>query len=584
MLKAYTTLLPYIQKYRTNYVLGIISLMLTSAGQLVIPLMTRDAINIISTGDFRLSALYYPLGMMLFMAIMVAIGRLGWRFWLHGAARRIEAELRHSLFTKFTLLGDSFYRSSKIGDLMARATNDLHSIRMASSMGLVAFFDGLFMTIAILIILFQQNTRLTFLIIIPLPIVTALVLGLGKVVGKLFKQVQEGFSTLSQQSQEVFSNIRLIKSFVLESYFVKRFGNANDVYQLRNLQLVQIWGLMFPIVGFLSGLTTVILLYAGGLEVIRGNLSPGEFVATLSYLQMLIWPMLGAGFTVNLLQRGAASLTRINEIMSVENEFPAPVPTAPAPPPTNSLEFREIATAYKTEKVLDNITFTIPAGAFVGIAGPTGSGKTTLIRLLLRLNEPTHGDILMDGKDIREYNPQSLRALFGYVAQDGFLFSDTIANNIAFSLDNGTPDEKQKRVNSAIELSALTKDLAQFPEGQNTQIGERGITVSGGQKQRISVARALVMDPTILIIDDGLSALDAKTEEEVLSNILHLRKGKTTLMVSHRISALRHTDLNLVLEQGRISHIGTHEQLIRTEGFYRDIYLIQQSEAEEAIR
>lgn len=578
MLRSYRPLIPYLKKYRLYYIFGVLSLVLTSGAQLFIPMFVRDVLDLVSSGNFELTEVLGPLASMLGVAVLVALGRFGWRFWLHGAARRIETEFRSELFQKLTRLGDSFYGTQKVGDLLARATNDMQAVRMASSMGLVAFFDGLFMTIAIIIILFQQNSKLAALIILPLPIVTALVLGLGKLVGKLFKQVQEGFSELSHESQEVFSNIKIVKSFVLEKYFLRRFGDTNLAYQKKNLQLVQVWGFMFPFVGFLSGITTVLLLIFGGREVIIGSLTPGEFVATLAYLQMLIWPMLGAGFTVNVLQRGAASMRRISDILNGADEFPLPLPETRAVAPSTSISFEGISVRYGTQTVLDRIDLEIPSGSILGIIGPTGSGKTTLVRLLLRLVEPSQGRLLFDGRDIRELNPQSLRELFAYVPQDGFLFSETVRNNIAFGLDDPDSDQAEVKVKDMVVQAALTRDLELFPLGLETQIGERGITVSGGQKQRIALARALAKEARILIIDDGLSALDASTEDEVLGNILRLRKGRTTFLVSHRVSALKHADMTIVLEDGTISARGTHEELMATPGFYRSVGLLQRAE------
>ena len=578
MLTSYSLLFPYLKQYKFNYLFGVISLTITSIGQLFIPFFIRQVIDLITQQSFEMSQITHLLGLMVLSALVVVIGRLGWRFWLHGAARKIEANIRTDLFHKYLLLGENFYQKQKIGDLLARGTNDLQAVRMASSMGLVAFFDGLFMTIAILIILFRQNASTTFLIILPLPIVTLLVLGLGKVIGKLFKQVQEGFSTLSQQSQEVFSNVKIVKSFVLESYFLNKFGESNDQYQMRNLQLVQIWGLLFPVVGFLGGITTVLLLIFGGRDVILGQLTPGEFVATLSYLQMLIWPMLGAGFTVNLIQRGAASLSRIKEIMDQENEFTDPLPSFCPDRLTASLEFQQVGFHYDAEKsILKNITLSLPKGKLIGILGPTGSGKTTLLKLLLRFQKPTEGVIVFDGKDISTFNPIRYRKLFGYISQDTFLFSDTIKNNISFAKQDASLTE----IESFVKLSALESDLAQFPKGLETEIGERGITVSGGQKQRITIARALITQPEILLIDDGLSALDSKTEEAILDAILRNRAGKTTMLISHRVSALKHSDIIYVIEDGQITTKGTHEDLIEQTGFYQDIFQLQKAENQE---
>lgn len=583
MLKAFLPLFPFFRKYRWNYLLGITSLAVTAGGQIIIPMMYRDAVDIIAAGSFSVIELLRPILISFAVAIAIALGRFGWRYWLHGAARRIETEFRFQLFTKFTRLSEAFYGKNKVGDLLARATNDMHAIRMACGMGFVALFDGTFMALAILIILFQQNSSLAALVILPLPIVTILVLSLGRIIGRLFRRVQEGFSRLSELSQEVFSNGKIIKSFVLEKYFLKKFAEANQDYQDRNLRQVQISGLLFPTVGFLSGISTVILLYFGGKEVILGGLSPGEFVSSLIYLQLMIWPMLGAGFTVNILQRGAASLHRVSEVLDHPDEFPEPRPGLTASPPRRKIAVQNLHTEYEGREVLRGLDFEIPAGSLFGIIGPTGSGKTSLVRAILRLIEPGKGTVMFDNRDIRDFDPDSYRQLFAYVPQDGFLFSDSVRNNIAFGLEDPDSETASARVARMVELSALTPDLELFPEGDQTQIGERGISVSGGQKQRIALARALAKDAEVLIIDDGLSALDSATEEKVLRGIMELRKGKTSIMISNRVSALEQADKILVLQEGRISALGTHKELLTVPGFYRDIAYLQSAEEGDAI-
>lgn len=579
MLKTYSALAPYLKRHRLSYLFGLISLIITSGGQLFIPQYIKRMVDTIAQGSFSPADLMRPLVFMVLLALVIGIGRFGWRFWLHGAARRIETELRADLFSHMTLLGDSYYQNHNTGDLMARGTHDLHQIRMATSMGLVAFFDGVFMTIAILVIMLEQNSELALFTIIPLPFITVLVLGLGKAIGSLFRAVQESFSRLSGQSQETFANLKLIQGFVKEQYFIKRFADANDQYQIQNLRLIQVWGFLFPLVTFLSGLTTLILLWVGGGKVISGSLSPGEFVATLNYLQMLIWPMLGAGFTVNLLQRGKTSLIRVQEIMNAAPEFTTDEGLLDECKPfSQSMVLSKVCAEYNETRVLSDISVSINAGETLGVLGPTGSGKTTLIRLLLRLVEPCDGEITIDSTPYGNVEPRSLRKRFGYVSQDSFLFSDSIRNNILFSLGEERGSVNEEHINKIITISGLQQDLDQFPEGIETQIGERGISVSGGQKQRIAIARGLMSNPDILILDDSLSAVDAQTEEHILSHIMAIRRGKTTIMISHRVNALRLSDTIIVLEQGTITHQGSHAELLRKDCYYRDIYNLQQSE------
>ncbi len=589
-MKEFRTLLPYIKQYRLSYIFGLLSLVVTSGAQLLIPQFIRQSIDTITVGNFALQAILVLVLQMVGVGLIIALGRLGWRFFIHGASRRIEAHLRTRFMKQLLIMSPKFFGERKTGDLMAIATNDMQAIRMASGMAFVAFTDGVFMTIAILIILFSQNARLAALTIIPLPFITALIVFLGRLVGKLFRWVQEGFARMSEQAQEVYAGIRVVKSFVKEAYFLRRFQDANEVYKQRNLKLVRLWGLFFPMVTFLAGLTTLSLLFFGGDLVITGAISPGEFVATLSYLEMLIWPVLGAGFTVNLLQRGKASLARLNGVLKAEPDITGPERTKTAdgnpPPGKGAIAVKDLSYSYPhrpveaedtasiSPVVLSDISFQLPGGGTLGILGRTGSGKSTLVKLLPRLIDPPPGTVFVDGIDVRDYQLQELRGLFGFVLQDTFLFSATLRENIGFALD----EPNQAALDRVAEISTITRDMALFPDGWDTQVGERGITLSGGQKQRVAISRALALNPQILVLDDALSAVDTETEEKILKELVEYREGKTNIIISHRVSTLSVADRIVVLDEGRVLQAGTHKELVAVDGFYREIHLLQQLE------
>ncbi len=580
MLKEYKTLLPYLRKYRWYYVFGVIALVATSGGQIIIPQFFRIAVDTILSGDFHLKDIIFLMLQMIGVAVIIAAGRFGWRYFIHGASRKIETELRERLFSHLTELSASYFGRTKVGDLMARASNDMRAIRMSSGMALVAFIDGFFMTLAILIILFSSHPRIALLTIIPLPFVTIWILGLGKLIGERFKLVQEGFSHVSEAAQETFSGIRVIKSFVKEKFFLDKFRDINEDYQRRNLSLVRIWGLFFPVVTFLSGLTTLILLRFGGERVILGRLSPGDFVAVLSYLEMLIWPMLGAGFTVNLIQRGAASLGRVNRILEEKPEIVNP-DNPIRNPLRGKIEISNLDFSYpgSREPVLCSINLSIPEGCILGILGKTGSGKTSLVNLLLRIADPPKGSIFIDGIDILDYDLSTLRSSFAYVPQNTFLFSATIEENISFGMEKSDPEI----INTVSDISTISRDMKDFPMVEKTAVGERGLTLSGGQKQRVAISRALASEHQVLLFDDALSAVDTETEEEILKSLLDYRQGKTCILISHRVSTLSASDKIIVLDRGKIIQQGSHEELVCREGFYREIFEMQQVERKSAV-
>ncbi len=578
MLKEYRTLLPLVKQYRGHYVAGVLCLVVTSGGQILIPQFVRRAIDTVTTSGFVLSNLVEPLVMMIGVAVVISVARFGWRYFIHGASRRIEAQLRRRLFSHLLTMSRSFYQDRSSGDLMARATNDMQAIRMASGMALVAAIDGIFMTMAILWILFQQNARIAALTILPLPFVTVLILSAGRIVSRLFRRVQEGFSDLSEEAREAIAGVRVIKAFVQEHYFVRKFGVTNREYQRRNLHYVRLWGLFFPVVVFLSGMTTLLLLRSGGAAVISGTLTPGEFVATMSYLEMLIWPMLGVGFTVNMIARGAASLKRINEVLDVPPEIVPSQEPPQRPASRHGLSLRVSDLSYRypgaERDALCGISFELQAGHTLGILGTTGSGKSTLMWLLPRLLDPPAESVFLDGIDIRRLDLEDLRSTFGMVAQDTFLFSSTIAENIGYA----TPGVDPESIGPLADISTISRDVDLFPEGINTEVGERGVTLSGGQKQRIAISRALAINPEILLFDDALSAVDTESEERILTRLAEERRGKTNVIVSHRVSTLQFADFVVVLDNGAVIQSGSPQALAAEEGLYRRIAALQSLE------
>ncbi|MBN1835626.1 MAG: ABC transporter ATP-binding protein [Spirochaetales bacterium] len=581
MLKEFKTLLPYFRKYRFQYAAGLLFLLLADGGQVYLPQLVRRGIDAISSGSFEMTDILLIGLQMVGVALLIALGRYFWRYFLQGSSRRIELELRDRVFGHLQGLSSSYYGRVKTGDLMARMTNDMNAIRQATGFALVSFVDGFFMTLAILAIMLAQNARLTLLSISPLPILTAGVIFFGRLVGERYRRVQEGFADLSDIAQESISGVRVLKTFVQEGAFVERFRRKNQDYSMRNMSLVRFWGIFFPAVSFLAGLTTVIFLFLGGRAVMEGSFSPGSFTAFFAYLQMLIWPMLGAGFTINLIQRAGASLQRINQILREQPDIQSPPPErAVRRRIAGAISFRNLTYAYPgtTEPVLQGITLELPRGGSLGILGRTGSGKSTLVQLLPRLLDPPPGTVFLDGTDVRDFDLGVLRAGVSMAPQDNFLFSASIRDNIAFG-NRRSSDQALARVAT---LSTIERDFSTFPDGWNTVVGERGITLSGGQKQRVALSRALAADASVYILDDSLSSVDTETEDAILRELLPFLSGKTLLVISHRISTLKTCGLVLVLEAGRVAQMGSHEELVRRKGFYRDIYRLQQ--LEEALR
>ncbi len=577
MLKEYRSILPYLKKHKLNYIVGIFFLIVVDGAQVLIPRFVKQAVDIVASGHFTLSAIIEPALWMMGIATFISIGRFLWRYFIIGASRQIETEMRDRLFGHFMEMSAGFYQANKTGDLMAKATNDMGAVRQSVGMGFVSFVDGVFMSSMILIAMIAGNSSVALYTIIPLPLITVLMFFFGKLVGGQFKRVQEVFSKLSDIAQETFAGMRVVKSFVKERHFSGKFSTTNDLYRDASMDLVKTFGFFFPLIAFLAGLSTAILLLAGGGSVIRNTMSPGDIIAMISYLEMLIWPLMGAGFTVNIIQRGAASLKRINEVLDTKSEIKV-ADNALEAVPAGDLEVKGLDFSYPgaSKPALVGLSFKVSDGSTLGILGRVGSGKSTLLKVLPRLLDPGEGKVFIGGKDISSYSLAFLRRAYGFVPQESFLFSASVKENILF----GKPELSGERFEDIARIASLERDVRLFPKGWDTVVGERGLTLSGGQKQRIAIARALALDPAILVLDDALSAVDAETEEKILQNLLVERKGRTNIIVSHRVSTLRNADKILVLKDGVMIQLGSHEELLADRnGFYAEIARLQELEA-----
>jgi ATP-binding cassette subfamily B protein len=549
---------------------GIVAILLANGFALLQPyLLGRGVDAIVKKQPDRLPLIFLAI---VGAAAADAIFRFLQRYTVNGVARRIENELRRELFEQLERLDQRFFQRMRTGDIMARATNDLSAVQQLLGMGLSSIFNTVVIFTAAVVLMLLIDWQLTLLSVSLLTLLSLGFLVLGPQIQKRFLRVQEQFAALSSKAQENFSGIRVVKAYVQEDAEQRSFRAINQEYVDANIAWARINSALWPLFGTLAGLAAVVMLYVGGQHVVQHRLTLGQFVQFNTYLILLSWPMIALGWVSNLFQQGAASLNRIEEIL---HQAPAIAsPPQPLRPQTirGELTFESVSFRYADEPIFENLSLHVPAGSTLALVGTTGSGKSTLVRLLARVYDPQEGRILIDGIDIRDLPLEVLRRQIGYVPQEAFLFSETLAENIML----GAPDAPAEAVERAAELSQLSADLEQFPNGLQTMIGERGVTLSGGQKQRTAIARAVLKDPAILVLDDALSSVDTRTEEAILRGLRGFMEGRTSIVIAHRISTIRDADQIVVLEEGRVVEQGSHARLLSEGGEYARLYERQQ--------
>ncbi|MBX9600573.1 MAG: ABC transporter ATP-binding protein/permease [Bryobacteraceae bacterium] len=567
---------PYLWRYRGRFALGLGALLGKDVLSAVLPLVIRTGIDAL-TARFDMSAVLRLAALLVLISAVKGVFQYWMRVIIIGVSRDIEFDLRNDLFAHLVRLDQAFYGRFRTGDLMARSTNDLNAVRMMIGPGVMYWCETSLTFVLATAVMLWVDWPLALIALAPAPLVSFAVVFFGQRIHDRFEKIQRQFSDISSRVQENLSGVRVVRAYSQESAEMRHFEVLNRDYIHQNLALAKISTLFYPLLQALIGVSFLLVLWAGGYRLLAGKISLGSFVMFNTYMGMLIWPMIGMGWVVNLVQRGKASLGRLRELLEEPPSIAAPA--APKPllaPPRGEIEFREVEVRYPSRHALAGIHLSIQAGSTVAIVGHTGSGKSTLVSLIPRLIDPTSGQVLLDGVDLRELDPLELRRHIGYVPQETFLFSATLAGNIAF----GVPGATREQIQEAARLAGLEPDLESLPQGLDTVIGERGITLSGGQKQRTAIARAILRNPAILILDDALSAVDTLTEERILNALSSVMRGRTTILISHRVSTVRNAGRIIVIEHGVVAEQGSHDELVRRGGYYADLYNKQLLEEE----
>ncbi len=586
MLKNLRPLFPYLKKYRVTLFWGALTVFFNNGIWVLFPQVIRRTIDDLNHGATRHKFMVYAL-LLLAVAGTKGIFQFLTRWLMIGVSREIEFDLRNDLFARLETLSYSYYQKTRTGDIMARATNDLNAVRMLLGPAIMYTANTLVFTAAALAFMIAISPKLTLCAFAPLPLASITIQYFGKRIHERFEKIQAQFSDISARAQENFSGARLIRAYAQEQAEIELFEKSNQEYVSRSLPLARLMGMLWPALEMMLGFAMVIVLWLGGRETLLHRITPGDFVAFMMYLMMLTWPVIALGWVINIFQRGTASMGRIQEVLAAKPEITDDAVAADLASTgfvRGDLEFRNLNFSYDGVPVLKDINLAIPAGTSLAIVGPTGSGKTTLVSLIPRIFDVTHehsekarsSALLLDGRPVREYPLAALRRNIGFVPQETFLFSTTVGENIAFGVEGASLEQ----IRSAAEAANIAADIEGFPDRYETVVGERGITLSGGQKQRTAIARAIMRDPRILILDDALASVDTYTEEKILNHLREVMRGRTTIFISHRVSTVRNADRIAVLHAGRIVEMGTHDELIARDGYYTDLYNKQLLEEE----
>jgi ATP-binding cassette subfamily B protein len=570
---------PYLWRYRRSLLRGMGALVVKDLLAAAQPLLIGAGVDALVQG-FSLRVV------LLFAAVLISLSAVKgiFQYWMRviliGMSRDIEFDLRNDFFAHLLRLPPEYFARHRTGDIMARATNDLNAVRMMLGPGVMYWTETMFTFLFAISVMAWVDWRLTLLALLPAPLISGVVVLFGRYIHERFERIQQMFADISSRVQETLAGVRVIRAYVQEKAEMAEFERLNREFIRENIRLARTSGLFMPLLQALVGLGFLIVLWAGGMRLLDARISAGNFVMFYSYMGMLIWPMIALGWVVNLMQRGQASLGRIREVMTELPSIATPLQPKGRGAVRGEIEFQAAEVSWGATAALRGVDLKISAGSTVAIVGHTGSGKTTLVRLIPRLLDVTSGAVLVDGIDVRQWDLKDLRSSIGFVPQETFLFSATLAENIAFGVEHASRDE----IRRAAEMAGLGPDLERLPKGLDTVVGERGITLSGGQQQRTAIARALLRNPRILILDDALSSVDTMTEERILNQLSALMKDRTTILISHRVSTVRHADRIYVLENGVIAEEGTHDELVGLGGYYADLYEKQLLEEElEAI-
>ena len=564
------TLFSLLIKYKYSFLAGLIALSVVDICQLSIPLIIERVIDALTLEDATINDISKYGLYMLIIAITMSVFRFFWRYFIMGAARKIEQSLRNEFFSHLQSLNFDFFSEKKVGDLMAHTVNDVETLKFACGLGVLVAYDGIFLLIFIFGAMLYISPQLTLYAFIPFPILGVVIYIFGKMIEQRFQKVQDSFSELTESARESISGIKVVKAFVRQDEELKDFARSSNNYLDKNLSLIKIWGVYQPIITFAAASATAIFLWLGGIDTITLDITLGSFAAILVYLTMLTWPMMAMGWAVDIIKRGNASLNRLNAVLASKPKSVSE-PGAVDLDVEGNIEFRDLTFSYNGKPALKDVSLQIPIGNAMGITGATGAGKSTLFHLLTRIEEPPDKSIFLDGIDVKKIKRDSLRHGIIYVPQETTVFSGTIKDNISFM----NPEITDEQIENAAKVAEIYDEITQFPGGFDARVGERGLSLSGGQRQRLALARAILLKPSVLILDDVFSSLDLKTESLVLRNLRDEMKGSTLLAISSRVPSISGFDSIAVFENGSLVEFGSHQELMAKSGIYHGLYKIQ---------